>query len=287
MELTSPWILEPNLETFEKDVIERSSQLPVVVDFWATWCAPCQELGPTLEKLAREYAGKFLLVKVDVDKFPEIAGSFGVQSIPHVFALRHGQLVNQFMGNVPEAQVRTWLDQLLPSPLESLMAEAKNLEQSDSASAESKYREALALAPEQPAAKIGLARVLLGQYRDTESRALIEELKTRGFLEPEAENIVAELDLRESAKDSGGVAECRAAAAADPENLDLQLKLADALAAAHQYPEALEICLQLVQKNKAKMGEPARETMVKMFQVLGVQSELAQNYRRKLAIALY
>src|SRR5262249_44620658 len=132
-----------------------------------------------------------------------------------------------------------------------------------------------------------LAQVLLKQYRDAESRALIEELRARGFLEPEGENIAAELDLRESAKDSGGIPECRAALAADPENLDLQLKLADALGAAHQYPDALEICLQLVQNHKAKMGEPARETMVKMFQVLGPQSELAQSFRRKLAIALY
>lgn len=287
MELSSPWILEPTLETFEKEAIERSQKLPVVVDFWATWCGPCRELGPTLEKLAREYNGKFLLVKVDVDQQPEIAGGFGVQSIPHVFALRHGQMVNQFMGNLPEAQVRAWLDQLLPSPFEMLLTEAQELEPTDAATSEAKYREALGLAPADPMAKIGLARILLKQFRDAESRALIEELKTRGFLEPEAEHIVAELDLRESAKDSGGIPECRAAVAADPENLELQLKLADVLGAAHQYPEALEICLQLIQKNKAKMGEPARETMVKMFQVLGPQSELAQTFRRKLAIALY
>ena len=132
-----------------------------------------------------------------------------------------------------------------------------------------------------------MARILLAGYRDEESRALIQELQTRGFLEPEAENILAELDLRAAAQDSGGVSECRAAVAGDPDNLEMQLKLADALAVAHQFPEAFEICLQLIQKDKAKMGEPVRETMVKMFQILGNQSDLVQTYRRKLAVALY
>ena len=280
-------IIETTVETFEKDVVERSHEVPVVVDFWATWCEPCQALGPTLEKLVREYQGKFLLVKINVDEQPDLAAAFGVQSIPHVFALRDGQAVNQFLGNLPEDQIRVWLDQFLPSPYESAMSEAAALDQTDPKAAEARYRAALQLIPGESAPKIGLARVLVAQERDGESRGLILELEARGFLEPEAENVKAELDLRAAAHDSGGLAECRSAVAADPNNLKLQLQLADALAAAHQYPEALEICLQIVQKDKAVMGEAVRETMVKMFQVLGTSSELAQAYRRKLAVALY
>src|SRR5262245_58544417 len=106
----SPWIIEGTEQNFEQEVLARSNELTVIVDFWATWCGPCQELGPVLEKLASEAAGQFLLVKVDVDKQPGIAAAFQVRSIPHVFALRNGQLLDQFMGALPEEQIREWLE---------------------------------------------------------------------------------------------------------------------------------------------------------------------------------
>ncbi|HVW03052.1 MAG TPA: thioredoxin [Planctomycetaceae bacterium] len=283
----SPWIIDATLETFGEKVIDRSEQLPVVIDFWATWCGPCQQLGPVLEKLAREYNGQFLLAKVDVDKEPDIAGHFGVQSIPQVFAVRDKQIVEQFTGSLPEEQIRQWLSAILPNPYETLVAEAKKLEATDPPAAEGKYRAAIELQPAESPAKIGLAQVLLGQNRDEESRKLIDELEARGYLEPEADHIKAELEVRAAAQEAGGVSESRAAVAADPNNLELQLKLAEALAAAHKYTEALDICLGLVEKDKAKMGEPARELMVRVFQILGNTSELTQTYRRKLAVALY
>ena len=282
-----PWIIEPTAETFEKDVIERSLQTPVIVDFWATWCGPCKELGPTLEKLAQEGRGAFILAKVDVDQNPEIAQWFGVQQIPVVFAIQNGQAVDQFMGNVPESQIRDWIKQFQPSPMEILLRDAAALEATTAAEAEAKYREALSLEKDFAPAKIGLARVLLGQHRDDESRALLAELEARGYLEPEAQPIKAELELRAAALETGGVGAARAAVAADPSNLDLQLQLADALAASHAYPEALEICLELVKKHRATMGEKAKTTMVQIFQAIGPASELTQQYRRKLSTALY
>ena len=282
-----PWIIETTAEAFEKEVIERSTQLPVVVDFWATWCGPCQELGPVLEKLAREANGKFLLLKVDVDKQPEIAGWFGVQQIPAVFAIVNGQPVDQFMGNLPENEVRVWLNKFLPTPAETLLKAATALEATSASEAEEKYRAVLELQPEFPIAKIGLARVLTALHRDVDASAIITELEKRGFLEPEAQQVKTELELRAAALESGGVGAARAASAADPTNLELQLQLADALAAAHAYPEALEICLDLVKNHKAAMGEKAKSTMVQIFTVLGATSELAQQYRRKLSTAFY
>ncbi len=282
-----PWIIETTVETFDKDVIERSMKLPVIVDFWATWCGPCQELGPVLEKLTREANGKFLLLKVDVDKQAEIAGWFGVQQIPVVFAIVNGQPVDQFMGNLPEAEVRTWLQKFLPSPVESLLMEATALEATSATEAEAKYRAALELQADLPAGQIGLARALTAQHRDEEASAIIQEMEKRGFLEPEGQQVKTELELRAAALESGGVGAARAAVAAQPDNLDLQLQLADALAVAHAYPEALEICLNLVKNHKAVMGEKAKSTMVQIFTVLGATSELAQQYRRKLSTAFY
>ncbi|HTI51404.1 MAG TPA: thioredoxin [Planctomycetaceae bacterium] len=287
MDQTSPWIIEGTEQNFDQAVLQKSQELPVIVDFWATWCGPCQELGPVLEQLAREYAGRFLLVKVDVDQQPGIAAAFQVRSIPHVFALRNGQLVDQFMGALPEEQIRQWLDQFQPTPAELLVQEARKLEGDDSAEAEAKYREALELTPQDDRIRIDLARLLLKQHKNADCRALIEHLAARGFLEPEAENIKAELDVRDAAAEAGGVAECRAALAAKPDDLALQLKLAEALGAAQQYQEALDLCLAVVGRAAGETREEARTTMVNLFHMLGPEAELTRFYRRKLATALY
>ncbi len=284
---SSPWIIDGTEQNFDQEVVQRSQELPVIVDFWATWCGPCQELGPILERLANEYAGQFLLVKVDVDQQPGLAQAFGVRSIPHVFALRHGQLVDHFQGALPEEQIRQWLAQFQPSPAELLLQEARKLEQEDVAAAEAKYREALELAPQEDRIRIELARMLAKQHRNADAREIITKLEARGFLEPEAENIKAELDLRAAAADAGGVGECRAALAASPSDPKLKLKLADALGAAQQFQEALELCLAVVQTTTGDVRNDARTTMVNLFQVLGPEAELTKTYRRKLATALY
>jgi putative thioredoxin len=283
----SPWILNGTEQNFESDVIGRSQEMLVVVDFWAEWCQPCRLLAPILEKFAREGNGQFLLVKVNVDEQQGLAGAFGVQSIPHVAALRNGQIADQFTGVLPEEQIRQWLDQFQPSPLELLLKEAQQLEKSDATSAEAKYREALELEPKNDRIKIALAKLLLAQHRDADSRAILTELEARGFLEPEAESIKAELELRTAAAEGGDVGECRKALATDPANPALQIKLADALAVAHQYAESLELLLQVVQMHPGAPREQARVTMVNVFQLLGPEADLARTFRRKLATALY
>jgi putative thioredoxin len=284
---SSPWIIDGTEQNFEKEVLQRSQEIPVIVDFWATWCAPCRELGPVLERLANESAGQFLLVKIDVDQQPGLAQAFGVRSIPHVFALRNGQPIDQFQGALPEDQLRQWLAQFQPSPAEMLLREARKLEQEDVAVAEAKYREALELAPQEDGIRIELARMLLKQHRNADAREIITKLEARGFLEPEAEHIKAELDLRAAAADAGGVSECRAALAASPDDPKLKLNLAEALGAAQQFQEALDLCLAVVQSTTGDLRNEARTTMVNLFQVLGPEADLTKTYRRKLATALY
>lgn len=283
----SPWIIDGTEQNFDQDALQRSQEIPVVVDFWATWCEPCRELGPVLERLATEMAGQFLLVKVDVDQQPGLAQAFGVQSIPHVFALRKGQLVDQFSGGLPEDQIRQWLAKFQPSPAEILLKEAHRLEPEDSVAAEAKYREAIELAPQEDRIRIELARLLLKQHRNPESQEIITKLEARGFLEPEAENIKAELDLRAAAAEAGGVSECRAALAANPDDSRLKLKLAEVLGATQQFEEALELCLKVVQSSAGDLRDEARTTMVNVFHLLGPEADLTKTYRRKLATALY
>lgn len=283
----SPWIIETNSDSFEKDVIEQSKEWPVVVDFWAPWCGPCRQLGPLLDELTCEYAGKFALAKVNVDEAPDLAAAFGVQSIPFVAAVRDGQAVDQFMGLLPEEELRKWLEGLVPSPADELLAEGQRLEESNPAAAEGKYREAAELDPSLPAAKIALARVLLAQDRADECRQIIEELEGRGYLEPETEQIKSQLELRTAAEEAGGVEEARRAVEENPDDLSLQLKLADALAAQRQYEDAFETCLAVIERDKKGYGEEAKETLVKMFNMPGVPQEMVSTYRRKLATLLY
>jgi putative thioredoxin len=283
----SSWIVETSAQTFSEDVVERSRQVPVVVDFWAPWCHPCRLLGPELEKLANEYGGKFVLVKANSDQMPEVAAQFGVQAIPAVFGLRDGQIVDGFAGVLPEDQIRAFLEGLFPSEAEVLAAQGRELEAADAAAAEAKYREALARDSGQPVAKVGLARVLLAQGRFEESKQIVDELAGAGMHDAEVEALEAELTVRRHGKEAPSVADCRAAAEAAPDDLRLQQKLADALAAQQQYEDALAIYLKLIQADKAQFGESAKEAMVNIFHLLPADSDLVGTYRRKLAAALY
>lgn len=282
----SPYILEARRETFQQEVAERSREVPVVLDFWAAWCQPCRMLTPVLERLAREYAGRFLLVKVNTEEMPEMAQAFGVTSIPAVYALRDGQILDAFAGVQPEATIRAFLDRLLPSNAEQLAAEAVRLEAEDPRGAIARYTAALGEDPNLAAARIGLGRVYLSLNRPDEARAQIEALERRGFLEPEAETLKARLVLQAGGTEAGGVAAARAALAANPGDRHSQFQLAEALAAAGQYAEALELGLDLVERDRAGVGEEARKLMLAVFQTLPADDPLAADFRRRLSFVL-
>jgi putative thioredoxin len=279
-------VIDATLSSFETEVLDRSRATPVVIDFWAAWCQPCLLLGPVLEKLAREYDGKFILAKVDTEREPELSAQFGVRSIPVVYGVRDGKVFDGFVGVQPEAAIRLWLDRLLPTPAEALAMEAARLELEDPSAAEARYHEAVALDPELAAARLGLARISFEQGRLEEAKSRIAELERRGFLEPEAEKLKAELTLKLHGGQEGGVEAARLALGADPDNLNLKLQLAEALAAAGRYPDALALCLELVERDRKGIGERARQTMVAIFQLLPADAELVTEYQRQLSLAL-
>jgi putative thioredoxin len=204
-----------------------------------------------------------------------------------VYGFRDGELVDSFVGLLPEDEIKAWLERLMPSEAEEHVAEASQIAQNDPEYAEQKYREALTLEANFARAKIGLAELLLTQGRLDECGELIEDLERRGFLEPAAERIKADWELQSKSREVGSVDECRAAVEAEPDKPDLKLNLAETLAAAGEYQEALEISLELVQNHKQQFGEPARRIMVDIFRLLPDDSELTSTYRRKLAVALY
>ncbi len=284
----APSIINTTMETFQKDVIQQSSERPVVVDFWADWCGPCKQLIPILEKLTTEANGAFCLVKVNVDQNPEIAQAFGVQSIPFVVAMLDGQPVSHFAGVKPEPELRAWLKSCMPSPAAEAFDQGQQHEADGSPElAEACYRKASELEPEIAQFRINHARVLLELNRDQECREIIDELNKRGYLEPEAQTLVTQLEMRSQVEESGGVVEAKKALEANPDDLTLKLKLAEAYGADSRFEEACELCLELVIKNRDGVGVRAKEVMVGLLQVMGSKSRLAADFRKRLATAFY
>jgi len=169
--------------TFEKDVLERSDQVPVVVDLWAPWCGPCRTLGPILEKVVAGKGGTVELVKVNVDENPRVAGTFQVQSIPAVFAIRHRQIVDGFIGALPEPQVAEFVERLAPTPSEADRLVAAGDEASLTA--------ALGLEPDHPGAVLAMARLLLERGEPSEALRLLGRIPET----PEARQLGAEARL--------------------------------------------------------------------------------------------
>jgi putative thioredoxin len=179
-------------ETFQADVLARSATVPVVVDLWAEWCGPCKTLGPILEKAVADTGGAVELVKVDVDQNPRIAQTFAVQSIPAVFAISNGQVVDQFIGALPEAQVAAFVQRLAPVPSEADTLVAVGDEAS--------LRRALELEPDHAGATEALARILVDRGDAAEALALLQRL-------PETESgraLAAEARLLEAGVDVSG-----------------------------------------------------------------------------------
>jgi len=275
--------LDVGLADFEQSVLEESKIRPVVVDFWAPWCGPCKSLKPILEKLAAEYDGKFRLAKVNSDDNQELATRYGVRGIPSVKAFINGEPVDEFSGALPEAEVRAFLDRLLPSPSAEMRAQAAELRDAgDISGALQKLAEASRLDPDHVGIRLDATEIMLDLGEADEARRLIGNLPDDA--DPRVPKVRARLQFMGEA---GEDPDALGARVAENENdLDARLKLAHLYVSAGQYEAGMDQLLEIIRRDRSFEDDIGRKTLLSVFDLLG-GGELVSQYRRKLASALY
>jgi putative thioredoxin len=275
------------LQNFEADVIETSRHIPVLVDFWAPWCGPCRTLGPMLENLEAQAAGKWRLTTVNVDENQELAAHFGVRSIPHVVAFADGKAVDQFTGVLPESGLREFIARVMPNPgLVALRAARDHAATGERDAARSAFQAALAFDPGFDAARLEYISFLLDED------ALDQAQAEFGMLSPAAAQEDGYAALRTRIEAMRGVSDLPDAATLEvriaeaPGDLQARLDLARALIAHRQYEKALEQLLAIVRTDRTFEDDIGRTAMLSVFKLMSDQPEVVSRWRRLLASAL-
>jgi putative thioredoxin len=285
-------VKDTTTQGFVKDVIEESKHQPVLVDFWAPWCGPCKQLTPILEKAVKAAKGKVKLVKMDIDKHPDIPGQMGIQSIPAVIAFVNGQPVDGFMGALPESQVVAFLERLTKGKIggdepDLLKLADEALAAGDAAGAANLYGQLVAQDGGNVAALAGLARcyVVIGALdKAKQALDLVPEAKRN---EAPVAAARAALDVAEQAKLVGPIDELERKVAANPLDHQARFDLAVALSAGGKRAAAANHLLEIVKRDRKWNEDGARKQLVQFFEAWGPADEATLDGRKRLSSILF
>jgi putative thioredoxin len=285
---TLPHVFTATTDTFETEVLQKSMSTPVLVDFWATWCEPCKTLGPILEKLAGDYNGAFELAKVDVDAEQQIAAAFQIRSVPTVFLVKDGQIVDGFPGAMPEGQLRAFLQQHGVEPAEAAANEASPEELTPLSPAEqvAALREAIDAEPDKDELKLDLALALLGTGDAAESETLLDALPANLATDDRAIKARARLGFATLLKDAPAPQALEAALAQDEADLRARHLLGVHRLVAGDAEGGLEQFLELLRRDRAWEDGLAKKSLIDAFRVIE-DEDLVGKYRRRMSSLLF
>lgn len=282
----SPHVFDATAARFEEEVIRKSMETPVLVDFWAEWCGPCKTLGPLLEKLAADYHGAFVLAKVDVDKQQELAAAFQIRSVPTVMLVKDGQLVDGFPGALPEGQLREFLKhhgiEPAAAPAEEAPAEPAPIDPHQEVL---RLRTAVEAEPEKDAHKLDLALALLQIGAATEAEQLLDALPANLSTDDRAVKARARLGFAALLKDAPPREVLAAAIAADPGDLNARHLLGVHALVAGDAAAGLEQFMEMLRRDRKYGDDLARKSLIDAFRILD-DAELVSKVRRQMSALL-
>lgn len=281
------FIVDVSAENAQQVLIEESMKRPVVVDVWAEWCEPCKQLMPVLEKLANEYAGQFLLAKLNADTEQALAGQLGVRSLPTVMVLKDGQPVDGFAGAQPEKQIREMLDKYLPKSWDLQLQQAQKLV------GEGNLDEALPLLRQSYAdsgERVDIAKqyaaILLEKNRTKEAEEVLGKILLADQ-DADYQQLMAQLELKLEAADSPEIKALQQALSENPDDSESAYKLAVQLSQADRHEEALELLLGLLRQDMGFADGAAKQAFLDIVKALGAGDPIATTYQRKLMTLMF
>ncbi|MGB3393652.1 MAG: thioredoxin [Stenotrophomonas sp.] len=282
-----PHVFDATTETFEAEVLQKSLETPVLVDFWATWCGPCKTLGPILEKLAGEYHGAFELAKVDVDKEQQVAAAFQIRSVPTVFLVKGGQIVDGFPGALPEGQLREFLAQhgVVPAeaPADAVEAEPLPLDPQAQVAA---LREAIAAEPDKDELKLDLALALIKTGATAEAGPLLDALPANLATDDRAIRARARLDFGNALQGAPAADALAARVQADGNDLEARHQLGIHHLLGGEDGAALEQFIEMLRIDRNFRDNLPRKALIDAFRVIE-DEDLVGRYRRRMASLLF
>ncbi len=289
----APPVKETSTAAFMADVVEASMQAPVIVDFWAEWCGPCRTLGPMLERAVAATKGAVRMVKLDIEAHPEIPTQMRIQSIPAVYAFKDGRPIDGFVGALPEAQVKAFVQRLAgkagPSAIDEAIEMAKQaLTDGDAASAENIYQQILEREPTHVGALVGLARCALAAEDLEDAKAIFARIPAEEAKHADVVSLASAIELAEqAAKSAGATSEFEHRLQQNADDHEARLELAIALFALGKREEAVDHLLQIIRVNRDWNEQAARKQLLKFFEALGFTDPLAVDGRKRLSSILF